>query len=61
MINKCLLNLLTPQPTHLFLCFREEKTEALAECREELEHANSLLSKLRTEVKTFKYILLIYR
>lgn len=27
----------------------EEKTEGLAECREELEHANALLAKLRSE------------
>lgn len=27
----------------------EEKTEGLAECREELEHANGLLAKLRAE------------
>lgn len=27
----------------------EEKSEGLAECREELEHANALLAKLRTE------------
>lgn len=35
-----------------FLCnvFREEKTEALLECKEELEHNKALLVKLKQEV-----------
>jgi len=30
--------------------YREEKTEALLECKEELEHNKALLVKLRQEV-----------
>lgn len=37
--------------------YREEKTEALLECKEELEHNKALLVKLRQEVI---YIQIIY-
>lgn len=38
---------------------REEKSEVLAECREELEHANSLVTKLKAEVNIVYQINLI--
>lgn len=40
------------QGTKSFTMFfiREEKSEVLAECKEELEHANSLVTKLKAEV-----------
>jgi len=40
----------------LIFTFREEKTELLTEYKEELEHANGLVSKLKAEV-TIKYLI----
>lgn len=35
---------------YMFIYFREEKTEILAEYKEELEHATNLVAKLKAEV-----------
>ena len=34
------------------MLFREEKSEALSEAREELEHHKTLVSKLKSEVRS---------
>lgn len=36
--------------------YREEKTEALLECKEELEHNRASLVKLKQEVKKFCFL-----
>lgn len=43
----------------LLIIYREEKTEALLECKEELEYHKMLVTKLKQEVRYY-YFLYIY-
>jgi hypothetical protein len=44
---------------HTFLCLSsEEKSEALVECKEDLEHNKILITKLRQEVNLITVVLI---